>query len=133
MKKLLLSLSIAICGIANAQAPNYLWAKSAGGTSNDYATSVTADASGNIIAAGSFVSPTITFGSTTLTNAGSVDMFFVKYDPSGNVLWAKSAGGTSYDEATSVTADASGNIIAAGLFVSPTITFGSTTLTNAGS
>ncbi|MEK6616209.1 MAG: T9SS type A sorting domain-containing protein, partial [Bacteroidota bacterium] len=59
-------------------------------------------------------------------------MFFVKYDPSGNVLWAKSAGGTSYDEANSVTADASGNIIAAGFFKSPTITFGSTTLTNTG-
>ena len=118
-----------------SQSPSWLWAKSAGGTLNDPARSVTADASGNIIAVGYFFSPTITFGSTTLiktvtTGSFIADMFIVKYDASGNVLWAKSAGGTSVDYARSVTADASGNIIVAGSFQSATITFGSTTLTD---
>ncbi|MBK5284485.1 MAG: hypothetical protein JJE25_03715, partial [Bacteroidia bacterium] len=115
-----------------SQSPNWLWAKSAGGTSDDYARSVTADASGNIIATGYFSSPSITFGSTTLTNAdntgNTADIFIVKYDAAGNVLWAKSAGGTSNEYAYSVTTDALGNIIAAGIFNSSTITFGSTTL-----
>jgi len=110
---------------------NMLWAKSAGGTGDDNAYSVTVDASGNSYVAGSFLSPTLTFGSTTLTNASSDgDIFLAKYDASGNVLWAKSAGGTDGDVASSVAVDASGNTYVAGWFYSPTLTFGSTTLTN---
>ena len=107
-----------------------LWAKSVGGSSEDRANSVATDVNGNILVTGYFISPTITFGSTTLTNAGNWDMFLAKYDAGGNVLWAKRAGGNSYDEALSVSTDASGNILVAGYFLSPTITFGSTTLTN---
>ena len=114
-----------------SQSPDWLWAQSAGGTSGDEGRSCATDASGNVIATGLFSSPTITFGTTVLTNAGGNDMFIVKYDPSGNVLWAKSAGGTSGAGGNSCTTDASGNIIATGYFTSPTITFGTTVLTNA--
>ncbi|MFA4852315.1 MAG: SBBP repeat-containing protein [Bacteroidales bacterium] len=112
---------------------NVLWAKSAGGTSDDLANSVAVDSSGNTYLAGRFRSPTITFGSTTLTNAGvnHADIFLAKYDANGNVLWAKSSGGTGNDWANSVAVDASGNTYLTGVFISPTITFGSTTLTNA--
>ena len=118
-----------------AQAPNCLWAKSAGGTDVDYGRSVTTDASGNVYVMGYFYSPTITFGTTTLTNAGTTgysDMFIAKYDAAGNVLWAKSAVGIDSDRGYSVTTDASGNVYVTGSFDSPTITFGTTTLTNAG-
>ncbi|MCX6244164.1 MAG: SBBP repeat-containing protein [Bacteroidetes bacterium] len=111
---------------------NVLWAKGAGGTTDDYSLSVAVDASGNSFVTGWFDSPTITFGTSTLTNAGNNDMFLVKYDANGNVLWAKSAGGTADDFPMSVTVDASGNPYVAGDFVSPTITFGSTTLSNNG-
>ena len=117
---------------SSAQSPNWVWAKGAGGTKSDYAYSVTADASGNIYMAGEFTSSTLTFGSTTLNNAGSSDMFLVKYDASGNVLLATSAGGSSVDKVYSVAADVSGNIYVAGEFTSSTIIFGSTTLTNVG-
>ena len=114
-----------------------LWAKSTGGTTDDYAFSVSVDVSGNTYLAGSFNSLSIVFGSTALTNADNTgntnDMFFVKYDATGTILWAKSAGGTNLDEAFSVAVDASGNIYVAGGFYSPTLAFGSTTLTNAGS
>ncbi len=114
-------------------APNgtVLWAKSAGGTSDDYVTSVASDVSGNVYVTGYFQSTTITFGSTTLNNAGFRDIFIVKYDTSGTVLWAKSAGVTVDDMGLSVSTDASGNIYVTGAFQSPTITFGTTTLTNA--
>jgi len=116
----------------NAQSPNWLWAKGAEGSSWDIANSVTADGNGNKFVVGHFGSATLTFGSFTLTNAGSDDMFFVKYCPKGNCLWAKKMGGNISEGAFSVTADASGNIFVAGWFSSSTITFGSFTLTNAG-
>ena len=48
--------------ISYAQAPNWLWAKSAGGMADDEAISVAVDALGNTYVAGWFVSSTITFG-----------------------------------------------------------------------
>ncbi len=112
-----------------------IWAKSAGGNSNDYAMSVAADTSGNVFAAGFFYSPSIVFDTVTLTKTHSADnvsnMFIVKYDAAGNVLWAKNSG-RSYrgDMAVSVVADAAGNIFTAGSFTSLTIEFGDITLTN---
>ena len=113
---------------------NVLWANSAGGSGNDCANSVATDASGNVYITGYFDSPSITFGSYTLTNfaLSYSDVFLVKYDSNGKVLWAKSAGGTSVDRANSVTTDASGNVFITGYFDSPSITFGSTTLTKSG-
>src|SRR5688572_9791417 len=72
---------------------NVLWAQSSGGTSSDVSVSCSTDANGNIIATGYFQSPTIMFGTTVLSNtSGTFDMFIVKYDADGNVLWAQSAG-----------------------------------------
>lgn len=117
--------------ISNAQSPNWLWAKSAGGTSNDKANSITTDYAGHVYVAGVFNSPSITFGSTTLTNAtfSSWNMFLVKYDASGNVLWVKGAGGSNGNGANSVSTDASGNVYVVGYFTSPTIAFDSFVLT----
>lgn len=133
MKTKLLVLSILICGITNAQSPNWQWAKSIGGSDWDEAHSLTVDATGNTYIAGYFQSTSLIFGSTTLTNVGGGDIFFAKYDALGNVLWAKSAGGTGSDWANSIVVDAIGNTYIAGGFDSPTLSFGATTLTNSGS
>ncbi|HUL43758.1 MAG TPA: SBBP repeat-containing protein [Bacteroidota bacterium] len=109
-----------------------LWALSAGGSADDAGTAVSPDANGNVYAAGNFSSSAITFGSTTLTNAGSVggcDLFLVKFGPTGSVLWATNAGGISNDYAYALGTDASGDVYMTGGFASPSITFGSTTLT----
>ncbi|MBK8846298.1 MAG: SBBP repeat-containing protein [Bacteroidetes bacterium] len=111
---------------------NVLWAKSEGGTGDDRGYCVATDANGNIFITGPFDSPTITFGATTLTKGGITDIFIAKYDSSGNVLWAKRAGGTKYDIGISVATDASGNVFMTGYFGSPTIKFGTTTLTKTG-
>jgi len=113
---------------------NVLWAKSAGGTYYEAGYGVTTDASGNVIVTGYFNSASIIFGTTTLTHNGTgYDIFIAKYDASGNVLWANSAGGTNNDAGQSISADADGNIYITGYFKSATITFGTTVLTNAGS
>jgi hypothetical protein len=114
-----------------AQSPDWLWAKSAGGVGHDCGNHVAVDGSGNVCVSGWFSSIAITFGSFTLTNAGNNDMFIVKYDADGNVIWAKSAGGTADDAGNSVTVDNSGYIYVSGWFYSPSISFGSNTLYNA--
>ena len=116
--------------LATAQAPDWAWAKSAGSMGNELSSNITCDLYGDIYVTGNFSSDSITFGTTTLTNAGFLDFYFVKYDAAGNVLWAKSFGGTSYDYAQSVCVDSSGNVFITGQFISPTITFGATTLIN---
>ncbi len=120
--------------IANAQAPSWVWATGAGGTEIDEPYSISTDTAGNVFVTGKFNSPSITFGSTILSNAGSSgnDMYLVKYSSSGNVLWATSAGGTSGDAGAGVSADADGNVVVTGVFSSPSITFGTSTLTNTG-
>ena len=132
MKKLIFYSCLLLSSIfsVNAQTPNWQWAKSAGGTGYESSTGVCTDASGNVFITGLFFSPTITFGTTTLTNAGGMDIFIVKYDATGNVLWAKSAGGVYGERGQSVCTDASGNVFITGHFYSPTITVGTITLTN---
>jgi len=112
---------------------NVLWAKSAGGTGSDMANSVALDNAGGVYIAGNFQSPTIVFGSTTLTNAGGGDLFYAKYDTGGTAIWAKSAGGPNYDEATSITISPTGILYIAGDFNSDTLIIGTDTLLNAGS
>jgi len=118
---------------SNAQTPDWDWAKTAGGADSDRGYSVSTDITGNVLVAGNFSSPTITFGSYTLNNQGSADMYLVKYDSNGNVLWAKSAGGAENEIANSVTTDAVGNIYVVGYFVSTSIDFGTGALANTSS
>ena len=105
----------------NAQTPNWQWAKRAGGTLFDASNSVVTDASGNIYCAGYFESSTIAFGTTTLTNtnADTSDVFVAKYDASGTVLWAKSAGGNKDDRANFVKQQVEPKIIVASFYKIP--------------
>lgn len=115
-----------------SQVPDWQWAKSAGSTSSESGNSVTTDLNGNIYVAGYFFSSTISFGTFTLTNNGNYEAYIVKYDPLGNVLWAKGMGGIYDDNCNSVVTDSKGNVIISGSFYSPVMTIGTTTLTNAG-
>ncbi|CAN5370002.1 hypothetical protein BH11BAC2_BH11BAC2_02540 [soil metagenome] len=112
---------------------NVLWAQRAGGADDDKPTSLSIDPFGNIFLAGYYKSTTITFGSFTLNNTGNGDIFLVKYDNTGNVLWAKSEGGLALEIPYSITNDAIGNLYVAGRFSSNSITFGTTTLLQQGS
>ncbi len=115
-------------------AGNPAWAKSAGGSNYDGGSSVTTDASGNAYWSGYFFSPSITFGTSTFTNANNsgfnTDVFIIKYNSSGNLIWAKQIGGTGGEEAPSIIADAKGNFYMTGSFFSSTVSFGNITLTN---
>lgn len=112
---------------------NVIWAKTAGGTLTDQIKSITTDTFGNLFISGFFGSPTISFGTTNLTNTNNYyDVFIAKYNSSGTFQWAKKAGGTNYDYARSLVTDNLGDLYITGYFESPTITFGTTTHTNLG-
>ncbi|MEZ4965120.1 MAG: tail fiber domain-containing protein [Saprospiraceae bacterium] len=108
---------------------NVLWAVAVGGTDYEESHAIATDAAGNAYATGYF-NGTITVGSTTLTATGSSDIFIVKYDPSGNVLWAVSGGGTNNDSSEGIATDAAGNVYVTGAF-SQMANFGGQTVANA--
>jgi len=114
---------------------NFIWANQIGGTFGDFGYSIDIDVSGNVFTVGTFQG-TADFdpgvGVFNLTSAGDNDIFISKLDGSGNFVWAKSMGGTGNELFSSITLDASGYLYMGGVFFSPTISFGSTTLTNAG-
>ena len=113
----------------------FLWAAASSTSNNDtYGFDVHATSSGKVIVTGSFNNSTVTFGNVTLTNAvtnGNPDIYIAQYDASGNLEWAKSGSGSSYDRGFKVTSDAMGSVYLTGFFESPTIKFGSITLTKA--
>jgi hypothetical protein len=111
---------------------NVLWVRRAGGYGNEWANDVSTDVNGNVSITGAYESSTISFGSTTLTNTGTQSIFIAKYDSSGNALWAKGAGGGIIDFGTRLCTDVNGNVLVTGVFYSPSISFDSTVLTNAG-
>ncbi|SVC88097.1 uncharacterized protein METZ01_LOCUS340951, partial [marine metagenome] len=63
-------------------------------------TSIGVDASGNVYVTGYF-NGTRDFdpgaGTTNLTSNGSYDIFFAKYNSSGELVWAKSVGSSKAD------------------------------------
>jgi len=84
---------------------NLQWAKTYGGTNVDEAYSVQQTSDGGYIVAGT----TRSFG------AGNYDIFLIKTNASGNVQWAKTYGGTVYEEARSVQQTSDGGYIVTGI------------------
>ena len=121
-----------------AKSGSLTWAKDIrGGDASSVAqgAAISIDSGGNVIISGTFTG-SVNFdpgaGNTSFTALGRNDVFIAKYDPSGNLLWARDVVGTSgtIDEGYALAVDPSGNVAVAGSYQS-TATFGATTL-NAG-
>lgn len=116
-----------------------IWAKNVGGIFVDDVFSIAVDGNNNIYITGYF-NDTADFdpnaGITNLTSAGNYDVFFAKYNSSGELIWAKSIGGTNYDNGLGIAVDGTGNVYISGYF-SGVVDFdpgtGITNLTSAGS
>ena len=117
---------------------NFLSVQTMGGSDNDNPLSLAIDAFGFLFVTGTFEG-TVDFnpGNTTtnLSSSGSTDIFLVKLNFSGGLLFAKSFGGTGDDGATDVKIDANGNLLMTGYF-SETVDFdpsnGTTNLSSLG-
>lgn len=102
---------------------DFVWAVSVGGSSGNVwaeGQSVTVDPAGNIYATG-WWQYTADFdpgpGVLNLTSAGGYDVFVLKLDPSGNLVFVKQMGGPNTDQGYDIHIDASGNILTTGVFL----------------
>jgi hypothetical protein len=117
MKKIITILTIVFCINVNAQS-GWLWAKSAGGTGDDYGNSVATDDSGFVYVTGSF-------------QFGTAYYYITKYNAAGNSVWTKFAGGNTTNNAGSgIATDHNGNIYVTGDFTNASIILGTDTLKN---
>lgn len=94
-----------------------LWSKNMGGAANDAGYSVAVDTGGNVYVTGSFQMYADFGSSTPLYSSGSEDVFVVKYDPSGTLIWVKSIGGAYADYGRSLSVDTLGGLYITGKFM----------------
>jgi hypothetical protein len=87
---------------------NLLWSRQLGTTGVDYSDSLSIDGWGNVYLSGT------TGGNLGAPNAGHSDAFVLKFDDAGNLLWSRQVGTSNYENTTTVTADALGNVFVSG-------------------
>ncbi|KKK96573.1 hypothetical protein LCGC14_2661420, partial [marine sediment metagenome] len=84
---------------------NLLWSNAWGGSEEDLGFEIALDYFGNVFIMGW----TLSYG------AGSEDVFLLKYNSSGNLLWNNTWGGSGYEYAYEIALDASGNTCITGV------------------
>jgi hypothetical protein len=108
---------------------NQAWARSFGSTSQDIATGVAVDGSGNVVVSG-YYAGAVDFGGGALTSV-AIDVFVAKYDSAGSHLWSRRFGGTDIQMSDAVAAAPSGDVTVAGFF-NAGIDFGTGLMTSLG-
>jgi Secretion system C-terminal sorting domain/Beta-propeller repeat len=119
MKKIILSFIIFISLINYSLGQSYQWGHAIGSGASDNSYNLTVDDSGNTYVVGRFqgsVDFDPSASSQLLSSQGGFDMFLMKFDGTGNLIWVISAGGTGTDDASGVTVDKNGNVYITGRF-----------------
>ncbi len=86
-----------------------------GSNNNDHLYGLAPHPDGGVVAIGTFVTPITIDGSVYTTN-GSADVWIVRLNASGSVVFAKTVGSSGYDYPYAVDVDSSGNIAVTGQF-----------------
>ena len=102
------------------QLGNFLWVKTMGGSGHEQATELAVDKDNNIILSGRFAN-TVDFdpgiGVQNLSAGNGYDLFLLKLDNDGNLIWAHDFGVTDYTEVVgTIITDDSSNIYMNGGF-----------------
>ncbi len=92
----------------------FLWVRSGGGSKIDRGYAITVDDAGNSYVTGHYESTDAKFEEVSLPNSGDYDIFVAKYNPSGKMLWIKTAGGKGYDYGHGIAVDSLGNLFVTG-------------------
>ncbi len=106
---------------------NYLWAKKIGGTGDDYVNDFGLDGLRNFYITGSFWGTSVDFdpgpGWVYLNSAGNTDIFFARYDTSGNYIWAANMGGSYSDGGSGIGVDSENHVYVTGYFAGTNVDF----------
>lgn len=98
---------------------NLIWANCIGGAQTEFGIRIVVDDNENIYLSGYF-SADLDFdpgpGTNIIISAGLFDVFFARYNADGNLVWAKSIGGSGLDRLSSMVLDESGNIYLVGYY-----------------
>jgi hypothetical protein len=97
-------------------AGNAVWYKGYGGAADEAPFSSITDAAGNGYAAGYISGTSDLFGTSTSYSTTGRDVFVLKTDKDGNVVWAKAALGSIGDTGYGIAVNANGNIAVSGYF-----------------
>jgi uncharacterized delta-60 repeat protein len=81
-----------------------IWDKTYGGSSHDEAYSIQQTTDGGYVVA----------GETSSKGAGEADFWVIKLDPNGDIIWDKTYGGSSHDQAGSIQQTTDGGYVVAG-------------------
>jgi hypothetical protein len=109
-----LVLFLLISSSVEADYPPHFWSYYYGDTHEQVSQSVAVDGGGNIIITGFFQS-TVDFGGGPLVSVGSSDVFLVKFDSNGGLIWDMRMGNSENNQSTMVLVDSQGNILLPGL------------------
>ncbi|HEY3803744.1 MAG TPA: SBBP repeat-containing protein [Kofleriaceae bacterium] len=92
------------------------WARTFGAEREDVAWGVAADAAGNTVTTGWFQN-SVDFGKGgAIASKGNKDVFAIKYDPKGQVVWVDTWGDHDHDQGRGVAMDKDGDAIVVGAF-----------------
>ncbi len=98
---------------------NFLWVKGMGGISYDRGTSIVVDKFGQSYTTGYF-SDTVDFnpgsGSEVLASQGGTDVFILKLNDAGNLIWVKQIRGAGGTNGMSIVVDDDGSVYSTGSF-----------------
>ena len=97
------------------------WAKVIAETADVNITSMAETGDGSYIVLGEFYNNISLENGVTLSSKGESDGVLIKYDAKGEIIWAKSIGGTFYDWFNSAISTSDGGIIIVGQFRSDSI------------
>jgi len=91
------------------------WVKQGGGTSEDYGTAIAVDNLGNAVVTGIYKGA-MTVKSTKYVSKGDKDIFIIKYNPDGEIVWSATGGGNMTDESTAIATNKNNDIYVCGDF-----------------
>jgi hypothetical protein len=98
---------------------DFVWVRSFGLSSIEYAYGIAVDAAGDVYITGAFTGlvdadpgPAIHY----LSSNGNTDFFIIKMSAAGNFLWGHSFGAAGHDYGYGLTTDATGNLLVTGTY-----------------
>lgn len=94
-----------------------IWAVSIGGNKSEHGKSIVLDDDGDILLAANYSSDTLNFNDTSfIENSGNQDFLIARFNPFGELIWARGFGYLEYDNISAIDIGNYGNIYITGMF-----------------